>query len=40
MIYFRGFSKTFNQRSFDFEFFQKAKDVIKKSNKKLFNLNL
>jgi hypothetical protein len=32
MIYFRDLSKTLNQRSFDFEFFQKAKVVVKKRN--------
>ncbi len=29
MIYFRNLSKIFNQRSFDFEFFQKASVDVK-----------
>jgi hypothetical protein len=29
MIYFRNLSKTLNQRSFDFEFFQKARVITK-----------
>ncbi len=37
-IYFRNLSKTLNHRSFDFNFFQKARAVIKKRNQinKLF----
>jgi len=42
MIYFRNLSKTLNQRFFYFEFFQKAKAVVKKrdqiNNYLIFNL--
>jgi hypothetical protein len=32
MIYFRNLSKTLNLKSFDFEFFQKAKTILEKRN--------
>jgi hypothetical protein len=41
MIYFINISKTLNQRSFDFDFFQKNRIIIKKNpNQEFFKLFL
>jgi hypothetical protein len=36
MIYFRNISKTLNQRSFEFDFFQKNRIFIKKNSNQEF----